>query len=65
AYIRFASVYREFTDITALKQEVDTLVSSEAGISLPTSQLPLFPGEELRTVVKSQRKGQRKEFSNA
>jgi len=27
AYIRFASVYRDFTDITALKQEVDTLFS--------------------------------------
>jgi len=30
AYIRFASVYREFTDITSLKQEIDTLVHSEA-----------------------------------
>jgi len=29
AYIRFASVYRGFTDITALKQEVDTLVGSQ------------------------------------
>jgi transcriptional repressor NrdR len=27
AYIRFASVYRDFTDITDLKQEVDTLLS--------------------------------------
>ncbi|MCL2281208.1 MAG: transcriptional regulator NrdR [Dehalococcoidia bacterium] len=26
AYIRFASVYRDFTDITDLKQEVDTLL---------------------------------------
>ena len=40
AYIRFASVYRDFTDITALKQEVDTLVS----------QLPL-PDEEFRTLA--------------
>jgi len=37
AYIRFASVYRDFTDISALKAEVDTLVS----------QLPLIPLEEL------------------
>lgn len=37
AYIRFASVYRDFTDITALKAEVDTLVS----------QLPLMPLEGL------------------
>jgi len=38
AYIRFASVYREFADITALKQEVDSL----SGEHLPT-QLPLIP----------------------
>ncbi len=37
AYIRFASVYRDFTDITALKAEVDTLVS----------QLPLIPRAQL------------------
>ncbi|MFC2032760.1 ATP cone domain-containing protein, partial [Chloroflexota bacterium] len=49
AYIRFASVYREFTGITALKQEVDTLIGSEAKASLPTSQLPLLPAEELGT----------------
>jgi len=47
AYIRFASVYREFTDITALKQEIDTLVSSEAETPASTSQLPLLPGEQL------------------
>ena len=27
AYIRFASVYRDFADITDFKQEVDTLLS--------------------------------------
>ncbi len=46
AYIRFASVYREFTDITTLKQEVDTLVSSQAETSHPTSQLPLLPDDK-------------------
>jgi len=55
AYIRFASVYREFADITALKQEVDTLVSSQAEVSRPTSQLPLLPTEPLVTPVKSHR----------
>ena len=29
AYIRFASVYRKFTDITELKQEIDTLLAKE------------------------------------
>ncbi len=51
AYIRFASVYREFTDITALKQEIDTLVSNEAETSVPTSQLPLLPDEPPRKLV--------------
>ena len=55
AYIRFASVYREFTDITALKQEVDTLISNEAKASVPTTQLPLLPDEQLGTLAKSHR----------
>jgi transcriptional repressor NrdR len=59
AYIRFASVYREFTDITALKQEVDTLVSREARTSVPTSQLPLLPDNKLQVPTKS-RRGSRK-----
>jgi transcriptional repressor NrdR len=33
AYIRFASIYREFQDITALKQEVDTLLGNETETS--------------------------------
>ena len=41
AYIRFASVYRDFTDITVLKQEVDSL----SGEHLPT-QLPLIPKDK-------------------
>ncbi len=61
AYIRFASVYRDFTDITALKQVVDTLVSGESGISHSTSQLPLLPPEKLNELAKSRRRGQRKE----
>ena len=52
AYIRFASVYREFADITALKQEIDILVGSEVSASLPTSQLLLIPDEELDTVAR-------------
>lgn len=42
AYIRFASVYRAFTDIGSLKQEVDTLVASGD----LASQLPLIPTSE-------------------
>jgi transcriptional repressor NrdR len=47
AYIRFASVYRDFTDITTLRQELDTLLSTEAKAPQSTSQLPLIPEDEL------------------
>jgi transcriptional repressor NrdR len=56
AYIRFASVYREFADITTLQQAVDTLVGSEAGMSSPTSQLPLLPTEQSGAPTRSQRR---------
>ncbi len=60
AYIRFASVYREFTDITALKQEIDALVGDEtAEASRPTSQLPLLPVEELEVVAKRRQRSRR------
>jgi transcriptional repressor NrdR len=55
AYIRFASVYREFADITALKQEVDTLLS---GVETSPSQLPLLPETEL--AIKGRRAGRRR-----
>ena len=59
AYIRFASVYREFTDITALKQEIDTLVGSEISTAVPTSQLPLLPDDRLEEPARNRRKSQR------
>jgi transcriptional repressor NrdR len=45
AYIRFASVYRDFADITSLKKEIDTLISGKPR----ASQLPLIPEEEYST----------------
>jgi len=57
AYIRFASVYREFADITSLKQEVDSLVSKEAKIPVSVSQPPLLPSEELGTLVNGHQRG--------
>ena len=61
AYIRFASVYRDFADITTLKEVVDTLVSGEPGISHPTNQLPLLSSEELEELAKrDRRKGRAK-----
>jgi len=58
AYIRFASVYREFADITRLKQEVDNLARGESKV-VPSAQLPLLPDQGLEVVVKASR-GQRK-----
>ncbi len=49
AYIRFASIYRDFTDLTDLKQEVDTLVSAGAKTAQPVGQLPLLSEERLAT----------------
>jgi transcriptional repressor NrdR len=58
AYIRFASVYREFADITKLKQEVDNLARG-AGRAVPSAQLLLIPENELEvaeTAIKGRRK---------
>ena len=56
AYIRFASVYREFADISDLKQEVDTLVGSEVSVSRPTGQLPLLPNNRPGRLARSHRR---------
>jgi len=57
AYIRFASVYREFADITMLKQVVDSLIPSESEAPLPAGQLSLLTTEELASVTKIRNKG--------
>ena len=49
AYIRFASVYRDFTDITALKREIDSLMEDEPDNGQPTSQLPLLPPDVIES----------------
>lgn len=59
AYIRFASVYRDFTDITTLKQEVDSLVGSKLETPHPANQLPLIPDEKLEGLVGAGRRKKR------
>lgn len=59
AYIRFASVYRQFTDITALKEEIDSLVNGEEKVTDATSQLPLIPSEDLAGAEGRHRRGRR------
>ncbi len=39
AYIRFASVYRDFRDIESFREEVDALLEPREGSSTPTNQL--------------------------
>jgi transcriptional repressor NrdR len=57
AYIRFASVYRDFTDITELKQEVDSLAGHTTAPA--ADQLPLIPPEVLPVTVKTKRRVRR------
>ena len=59
AYIRFASVYRDFTDLTALKQAVDILVSGQTETPRPTAQLPLLPENNLKQLIRSHRRNRR------
>ena len=59
AYIRFASVYREFADITALKQEIDTLVGAGARAPAAAEQLPLLGGDGSGVPHTSHRRGRR------
>jgi transcriptional repressor NrdR len=49
AYIRFASVYREFADLDALKEELETL---EAGAADTGQQPSLIPEEELEGLAR-------------
>jgi transcriptional repressor NrdR len=59
AYIRFASVYRDFTDITALKNAVDTLVNGKPEVTHPVSQLPLIPDDRPGGLVRTGRRRKR------
>jgi len=57
AYIRFASVYRQFQDITTLKEEVDSLANHVAKPA--ADQLPLFKQEELPVQEQGRRRVKR------
>jgi transcriptional repressor NrdR len=46
AYIRFASVYRNFTDIDEVRAEADAY-AKQAPLQNPTTQLPLFADREI------------------
>ena len=64
AYLRFASVYREFTDITTLKEVVDALVDDEPSFAAPQNQLSLLSTKELEELSKrSQSRNEAKSLS--
>ena len=59
AYVRFASVYRKFTDITELKEEVDNILNHQSEPKLPSGsgQLSLLPDERrVATLPKRRRR---------
>lgn len=47
AYVRFASVYRDFTDLNTLREEVERLAAGRETGGPSSSQLPLLPREPL------------------
>jgi transcriptional repressor NrdR len=55
AYIRFASVYREFTDIRALKEAVDNLMVTQKEEARLSGQLALMPGTNSGKLPKGRR----------
>ena len=51
AYIRFASVYREFKDVADFKKEVDSLFSGAEKEKPDASQLPLNLNDDGHEVI--------------
>jgi transcriptional repressor NrdR len=56
AYIRFASVYREFADIRALKEAVDNLVVTQKEDTRLRGQLSLIPDTKIAELTRRKRK---------
>jgi len=60
AYIRYASVYRDFRDIESFKEEVDSLLEPPQPTGAPSNQLPLLdPTEVDPPLTPRRRRGRR------
>ena len=60
AYIRYASVYRDFRDIESFKTEVDSLLAPAQSAGVPSNQLPLLdPPEDGPPLTPRRRRGRR------
>lgn len=46
AYVRFASVYRSFSDVNAFREEIDRLEDSEAEAMVRREQMSLLPPDK-------------------
>ena len=55
AYIRFASIYRDFSDISAMKQAVDNLFDTKSEAP-PAGQLFLLSPEQLEKIGKQRQR---------
>lgn len=61
AYIRFASVYRDFSDIESFRSEIDALLQeSDIAAAANTNQLPLLSDDEEATLSPKRRGRPRK-----
>lgn len=56
AYIRFASVYRDFADAETFKEEVDSLLQAGKGSATPSAQLPLMMEDDKASIQRRQRR---------
>jgi hypothetical protein len=45
AYIRYASIYRDFADIDNFREEIESLMNTRESRT-PSAQLPLLPDEK-------------------
>ena len=55
AYIRFASVYRDFRDIETFKEEIDALLEPGQTQGVPENQLSFLDDEEVLTPARRRR----------
>ena len=49
AYIRYASIYRDFKDVETFREEIDSLLEPPAGPAEPSSQLTYLEEEIIQT----------------
>ena len=64
AYIRFASVYRDFRDIESFKEEVEALLEPRQSPGVPSNQLSFLDDEVLPTPARH-RRGRRPKTSQS